>query len=569
MKYPFEIFKEEVIMQLEKAIKNLYNLEIEVKVEKPKEIADLAFPCFQLSKILKKDAREISKEISKRIKGEWIKETKAMGGYVNFYINVDKLAKELITKIEKMGDNFGKLDEKNLKVIVEHTSANPNGPLHVGRARNPIIGDTIARLLKFGGYDVITQYYVDDMGKQVATLFWGVKNLKEKGKIMEEKTRKKPDHTYVVYYQIASKLMEEDERVKEEIEEIMRKCEKGDRKILDEMKKIYKNVLEGIVESLRMLNIEIDEFIEESQFVLDGSVEKVIKELERLPHVKKEGKAVYIDLEPFGIHGRDKKFYLTRSDGTSLYATRDIAYHIWKGERADFLINVLGEDHKLEAKLVEIALKLLNKKTPEVIFYAFVSLPEGRMSTRKGRVVYLDDLIEEAIERAKKEVEKRSNGEKDVEYIARSVAIGAIRYNIIKVKPEKAIIFKWEEALNFEGESAPFIQYAHARCCSILRKAGIKIEEINDIKYNHESEINLIKMLSLFPEIIKESIKTRNPSMLAEYSYNLASCFNAFYRDCRVIGSDKEKERLLLVNATRQVLKNCLNLLGIEALEEM
>lgn len=569
MKYPFEIFKEEVIMQLEKAIKNLYNLEIEVKVEKPKEIADLAFPCFQLSKILKKDAREISKEISKRIKGEWIKETKAMGGYINFYINVDKLAKELLTKIEKMGDNFGKLDEKNLKVIVEHTSANPNGPLHVGRARNPIIGDTIARLLKFGGYDVITQYYVDDMGKQVATLFWGVKNLKEKGKIMEEKTRKKPDHTYVVYYQIASKLMEEDERVKEEIEEIMRKCEKGDRKILDEMKKIYKNVLEGIVESLRMLNIEIDEFIEESQFVLDGSVEKVIKELERLPHVKKEGKAVYIDLEPFGIHGRDKKFYLTRSDGTSLYATRDIAYHIWKGERADFLINVLGEDHKLEAKLVEIALKLLNKKTPEVIFYAFVSLPEGRMSTRKGRVVYLDDLIEEAIERAKKEVEKRSNGEKDVEYIARSVAIGAIRYNIIKVKPEKAIIFKWEEALNFEGESAPFIQYAHARCCSILRKAGIKIEEINDIKYNHESEINLIKMLSLFPEIIKESIKTRNPSMLAEYSYNLASCFNAFYRDCRVIGSDKEKERLLLVNATRQVLKNCLNLLGIEALEEM
>lgn len=569
MKYPFEIFKEEVIMQLEKAIKNLYNLEIEVKVEKPKEIADLAFPCFQLSKILKKDAREISKEISKRIKGEWIKETKAMGGYINFYINVDKLAKELITKIEKMGDNFGKLDKKNLKVIVEHTSANPNGPLHVGRARNPIIGDTIARLLKFGGYDVITQYYVDDMGKQVATLFWGVKNLKEKGKIMEEKTRKKPDHTYVVYYQIASKLMEEDERVKEEIEEIMRKCEKGDRKILDEMKKIYKNVLEGIVESLRMLNIEIDEFIEESQFVLDGSVEKVIKELERLPHVKKEGKAVYIDLEPFGIHGRDKKFYLTRSDGTSLYAIRDIAYHIWKGERADFLINVLGEDHKLEAKLVEIALKLLNKKIPEVIFYAFVSLPEGRMSTRKGRVVYLDDLIEEAIERAKKEVEKRSNGEKDVEYIARSVAIGAIRYNIIKVKPEKAIIFRWEEALNFEGESAPFIQYAHARCCSILRKAGIKIEEIKDIKYNHESEINLIKMLSLFPEIIKESIKTRNPSMLAEYSYSLASCFNAFYRDCRVIGSDKEKERLLLVNATRQVLKNCLNLLGIEALEEM
>ncbi len=567
MKYPFEMFKEEVLNQLEEAIKKLYNLKVEIRVEKPEEIADLAFPCFYLSKILNKNPKEISSEIAKAISTKnWIGKVEAINGYVNFFINVDKLSNDIIPKIHEMGDNFGKMDKKDIKVIVEHTSANPNGPLHVGRARNPIIGDTIARLLKFGGYNVITQYYVDDMGKQVATLLWGVENLGKEIKI----ENKKPDHKYVIFYQKASQLMEKEEKIRKEIEEIIRECEKGNKKILEKIRKVYKKVLDGIIESLKTLNIDIDEFVEESKFVLDGSVERVLKDLEKIPYVKKDGNALYIDLEPFGIHGRDKKFYLTRSDGTSLYATRDIAYHIWKGERADLLINVLGEDHKLEAKFVEIALKLLNKKTPEVIFYAFVSLPEGRMSTRKGRAIYLDDLIEEAMERALNEIKKRF-GKKEkikIEYIAKNVAIGAIRYNIIKVKPEKAIIFKWEDALNFEGESAPFIQYAHARCCSILRKAN-KDYELKKLKFEHENEIKLIKKLAIFPEIIKECIKAKNPSILAEYSYKLASTFNSFYRDCRVIGSKKEEERLALVNATRQVLKNCLNLLGIEALEEM
>ena len=561
MKYPYEEFREEVEKRLKEAIIKL-GIEIEIRVEKPREeIADLSFPCFSIARTMKLNPVVLAEEIAKEIKGEWIGATKAINGYVNFYINEEKLANELIKKINEMKDDFGRLEKKGIKAIVEHTSANPNGPLHVGRARNPIIGDTLARLLEFGGYDVITQYYVDDMGKQVAILFWGVKNLEIKS------DKEKADHHYVVYYQKAYELMEKDEKVRKEIEEIIKMCERGDKVLLEEMRKIYERVLEGIVESLRNINIHIDEFVNESKFVLDGSVEKVVKELEKLKVVGREKNALYIDLEPFGIHGREKKFFLTRSDGTSLYATRDIAYHIWKGERADILINILGEDHKLEAKLVEIALKLLNKKVPEVIFYSFVSLPEGRMSTRKGRVIYLDDLIEEAIERARREVRNRDIDKEKLEYIAKNVAIGAIRYNIIKVKPEKAIVFRWEDALNFEGQSAPFIQYAHARCCSILRK--VEYKEISFYSYEHESEKRLIKSLALFPEIVKESIRTRNPSLIAEYAYKVAALFNAFYRDCRVIGSEKEKERIALVNATRHVLKNCLRLLGIEALEEM
>ncbi|MCD6481102.1 MAG: arginine--tRNA ligase [Thermoplasmata archaeon] len=564
MTYPYQAFREEVKRHLKDVLRKLYGVEEEIKLEKPKDIADLAFPCFSLSKQLKKSPVEIAKEIADSISGgKWIEKVEAINGYVNFFINKERISRETIRLVREMGDEYGKLEEKKVKVIVEHTSANPNGPLHVGRARNPIIGDTIARILRFGGYDVVTQYYVDDMGKQVATLFWGVKNLN----IPVE--AKKNDHRYVVFYQEANRRMEKDEEVRKEIEEIIKKCEEGDKKTLEEVREVYERVLEGMLESLETINIRIDEFVRESKFVMDGSVEEVIRKLAESPHAKRDGKAIYIDMEPFGVHGRNKRFYLTRSDGTSLYATRDIAYHLWKGENADKMINVLGEDHKLEARFVEIALKILDKKTPEVIFYSFISLPEGKMSTRKGRVVYLDDLIEEAMERARKEVKKRRGGDENLEYIARSVAVGAIRYNIIKVRPEKPIVFKWEEALNFEGQSAPFIQYAHARCCSIMRKIGTDQKESKEIEYEHESEINLLKMIALFPEIIEESIRERNPAVVAEYAFEIASSFNAFYRDCRVIGDEREEARVALVDAARQVIKNCLYILGIEALEEM
>ncbi|KAA0001432.1 MAG: arginine--tRNA ligase [Thermoplasmata archaeon] len=564
---PFELFRNEAIAAIEEAISTLYGIPFEKKeLEKPpEEMGDIAFPCFSLAKFLKKNPSEIAKEIFLAIQKKekkWISRVECKGGYVNFFINEQKLAEFVIKDIIEKKDEYGSLPSKNKKVIVEHTSANPNGPLHVGRARNPIIGDTLARILKFAGYDVETQFYVDDMGKQVATLFWGVKNLDI------EIRGEKDDHKLVPFYQEASRLLEKDEKVKEEIEEIIRKCEAGDEKILKEIRKVYEKVLNGMMQSLHMLNISIDTFVTESRFVLDGSVKNVIEKLKKTEFANVEENAIYLDVEHFGIHGRNKKFFLTRRDGTSLYATRDIAYHIWKGKQADMLVNILGEDHKLEAKLVEIALNLLGEKIPTVVFYSFVSLPEGKMSTRKGRVVYLDDLIEEAIERAYQEVKKRRDlDEKKARYISQKVGIGAIRYNIIKVKPEKAIVFTWEDALNFEGQSAPFIQYAHARCCSILKKAeGAKVQSFS---YEHVQEKALIKTISLFPEVVKECAESYNPSILAEYAHSLAASFNAFYRDCRVLGGEREKERLALVYATKCVLKNALTLLGIEALEEM
>lgn len=558
-------FEEEVSSALNQSLKKLYNEELEPVLEKPpKGMGDAAFPCFSLSPSLKKSPEKIAEEIVSSLdlsKMKWIERAKARNGYANLFVDWKKMAKKIFIKIGKEREKYGYHPSKGKKVILEHTSANPNGPLHIGRARNPIIGDTLVRIFRAYGYETEAQFYVDDMGKQVAILAWGMENLD----IEIDKTAKS-DRQLVAYYQRASRLMEEDEEIENQINRLVKECEEGNERALSLVRNSYEKVLEGIVESLERINVHIDSFIRESRFILDGSVNEIIKNLNQ--YCKREGKAIYLD-------GKEK-FFLTRSDGTSLYPTRDIAYHLWKGSQADRLVNVLGEDHRLESRQVKVALKLLKAKIPEVVFYSFISLPEGKMSTRRGRVVYLDDLINVCIDKAFEEVKKRKElSEEKMEEIAEIVGIGAIRYNIIRVQPEKSILFKWEEALNFEGNSAPFIQYAYARCCSILDKAGKSgeagvVKEIpNEHPFSHESEIELIKLLAELPQIVERSAEKCNPSSIANYVYELASKFNQFYRDCRVLGSKLEAPRLALVDATRQVIKNSLDLLGIEAPKEM
>ncbi len=411
MKYPLSIAKRSVESTINNALLKLkYNCEIKIEIP-PNELGDFAFPCFTLSPILKKSPNDVALEIAKQIqKDKWIKKVEAKGGYVNFYLDFELLKKSTFEVLFDNKVEYGTLEKKNKKVIVEHTSANPNGPLHIGRARNPIIGDTITRIFKAAGYSVESQFYLDDMGKQVAILAWGVNNLKEKD--IPKSEYEKQDHKTVGYYQTASALMKEKSEVSEEISKIVKLSEEGDKKTLDIVHKAYNPVLEGIKESMKRINIEIDSYIPESNFIKNKSVDEVVEKLKKSEHCKDENGALYIDLEPFGIKGRNTKFFFIRSDGTTLYATRDIAYHIWKANQADILINVLGEDHRLESKQVEIALNLLKeKKTPKVIFYSFVSLPGGKMSTRQGRVVYLDDLIEECISQAYIEVKKRRKGE--------------------------------------------------------------------------------------------------------------------------------------------------------------
>jgi arginyl-tRNA synthetase len=575
MNYPLYEVENEIVSLLENALTKL-NYDCEVKLEIPPEnMGDFAFPCFSLAPIAKKSPKDIAEDIAEKIeKDKWVAKINTHGGYVNFYIDGKRLASKTLDLILEMKEEYGYLQKKNKKVIIEHTSANPNGPLHVGRARNPIIGDTLVRIFGAAGYDVASQFYLDDLGKQVAILTWGINNIDPNNITLSK--YEKPDHTNVGFYQEANKLMEGDETVAKEIGEIVKKSEHGDSKTIALVHKAYKLILEGINESLDRINIHIDKYVPESTFVKDKSVEKVISNLKKTPYCNEEAGAFYLDLESFGIHGRNTNFFFLRSDGTSLYATRDIAYHQWKAKHADMLINVLGEDHKLEARQVEIALQLQDEKIlPKSVFYAFVSMPGGKMSTRRGRVVYLDQLIDECVERAYNEVKKRRGkelSEKKMKEISEMIGIGALRYNIIKVQPEKDIVFKWEEALNFEGNSAPFIQYAHARACSILSKKEDSVKNVNALLLKHDSELQLIKKLAKFPMVIDEACKGCRPHIITTYLCDIAAQFNQFYRDCHVLSEENfelRKARLTLVDSTRIVLRNGLDLLGIVAPEEM
>jgi arginyl-tRNA synthetase len=573
--YPLDQCKKEITAELQKVVAK-YNSNEAIRLEMPPEgMGDFAFPCFSLAPLLKKSPMEIAKEIAADIpKNKWITTVEAKGGYINFFIDTTCLITTTLQSILDKKDNYGYLPKKKKKVIIEHTSANPNGPLHVGRARNPIIGDTLVRIFKAAGYDVESQFYLDDMGKQVAILAWGVNNIEDRHIPVSE--NKKADHQNVGFYQTANERMESDETVAQQIVDIVKKLEQGDPKTIEMIHSSYTPVLEGIKQSLLRINIQIDAYIPESTFMYDKSVERVIKELKQIPHCHEQDNAFYLDMEPFGIQGRNTKFFFLRSDGTTLYPTRDIAYHQWKACHADMLVNVLGEDHKLESKQVRVALELLQTKIlPQVVFYAFVSLPGGKMSTRRGRVVYLDELIDECIERAYEEVKKRRASElteSQMKNIAELVGIGSLRYNIIKVQPEKDIMFKWEDALNFEGNAVPFIQYAHARACSILGKTKTKEHKFEAAVLTHTSEAALIKQLARFPLIIDDACNNCKPHTVANYLYETASAFNQFYRDCPVLSEENNvllSSRLTLVEATKIVLYTALDLLGITAPEEM
>ncbi|CAB3287128.1 Arginine--tRNA ligase [Methanocaldococcus lauensis] len=556
--------KSNIINALKKVISEELKKEIDIKLDEPPnlELGDYSVNiCFKLAKELKKSPKEIAESIRNKLKSmniEGVKEIKVVNGYINFYIDYNKLGKDLTEEINKEGHNYGRGDKKGIKIILEHTSANPNGPLHIGHLRNAIIGDCLKRILEFYGYDVETHYYVNDMGRQMALVVYGIE-------LFGLDENKKKDNAIAETYVKINKYLEEHPEEEEKILELMREYENAlerneDNEIAKKFEFAVNYALDGIKETLKNLNIKHDTFVWESSYVRNGMVKDVIKRLIETGKVIKED-TYMLDLSDFGIK---KKMVLARANGTSLYSTRDIAYHLDKLSKCDIGIDVLGADHKLTAEMVKAALKLLGSKVPEVIFYEFISLPEGSMSTRKGRFISADELLEEAIKRAKEECKKRGVDEK----IAYDIGLGAVRYNIARISPEKSMIFKWDEALDFEKVGCPFIQYAHARCCRILEEAenkNIKDEAIFDYELTNE-EKSLIKMLNEFKDIIKESAENRKVHILANYLLELAKTFNRFYANCPILMAKDEnikKSRLSLVKSTKNVLETGLMLLGI------
>ena len=343
--------------------------------------------------------------------------------------------------------------------------------------------------------------------------------------------------------------------------------EKGDKTLRKYGKKYVSCILEGIKESLKNLNITIDEFVWESSLL--GRAKEIIENLKN--YMGEENGAFYIDLKKIGVEHEKDKIYIYRKDGTTLYFLRDVAYHLKKSEEASMLVDVLGEDHKFHFYSLNKIMEILK---PDVkilpLFYSFVNLPEGKMSTRSGRVVYLDELLEEGIRRVMDIIKDRELNNEEKMKIARNVAVSAIRFGILNVQEEKPIVFRWENALNFEGESGPFILYTYARASSILRKVQW------DGKYNvefveHPEEIKIIKMMARYQDVIKKSSDNLSPYLVAKYTYSLASQFNRFYRDCPVIKERGEKRniRIAIVYSYREIIKDLLEIMGITPLEKM
>jgi len=583
----------EYSVSFERCVKEAFSIlgiESAPVIERPRSgEADLCLVCFPLSKGLEMSPEAVAGRIKSLLPEDDRWSLKVHSGYLNCIFNEGRYVREAADFIWRAGESYGELDRRGVKVIVEHTSANPNGPFHVGRARNPIIGDTLVRMMRAAGYDVEAQYWVNDMGKQVMLLVWGMANIPPSE--ISPPERDKEDHLLVRYYQTANSRLEENSEVEEEINGLLKRYEdavsSGDWKLVisrtgapvikaEDVRNACLRVLDGMRQSLSRLNVSFDSFVFESEVVEDGSLDEVVGELKKSGLCGEEDGAYYLDLSG-SLKGGDmdrfkKRFVFTRADGSALYTTRDLAYHRSKLVRCDRAINVLGEDHRYQSTMLRLALKEIGvNNEPEVVFYSFVSLPGGKMSTRRGRVVFLDDLLDIAVERAGDEVKKRREDLSDEEMadISVSVGLGALRFNMISVQPEKKIVFRWEDALSFEGATSPFVQYSHARASSIIEKSeGLPEGEIDWTKLVEDTERGLVKTLSRFREVIGRCADETRIHLMANYLVDTASTFNEFYRDCPVLSEEdpeRKRARLALVEMTRRVIGRGLWTLGIDA----
>jgi arginyl-tRNA synthetase len=482
----------------------------------------------------------------------------AKGPYLNFIFG-SAYVSEVIRKAVQPG--YGSLPKKPVRIVLEHTSANPNGPLHVGHIRNSIIGDTLARAFRKAGYSLEVQYYVNDMGRQIAIVVWGFDNLDS----AVQEGEKEDAHIARIYI-AANREIEKDEGITRQVNTLMQLVENGDPATVKKFRREVSRCLDGFGITLRDLNVAPDRFVWESDFIRNGNTERIINKLKRLPQARDE-ETLALDLSEFGF---GNKYVIRRSDGTSVYAARDLAFHAWKGANFDRVIDVLGADHKLIGAQLQCTMKLLGEKVPEIVYFEFVSLPEGSMSTRAGKFVSADDLITEIRKRAFDEVTARRPelDEETRRSIARSVGLAAIRYDIVKVSPEKSTVFDWKEALDFERQSGPYIQYAHARACSILEKAGTFPE---CFELETDQEIALAKKIARFPQVIESVVTELRPHILAIYARELADTFNTFYHFEPVLksGGKIRDRRLTLVKAVQNTLKESLQTLGIDAIHTM
>lgn len=570
--YPLEKIKETISQYLRTQLPD-----IDWKLETPPAgvSADFAIPCFVAAKMNKKIPADSAKEVSELLKNKYVDGVKwqidSSGGYVNIKLNAEELAGETLTKVFEFGDWYGaSLDGSGKSTVVEYSSPNAAKPMSVGHLRSTIIGAAIQRLYEFQGYKVIGINHFGDYGTQFGKLLFAFAEWGD-----ENELKMDPIKTMLKLYVRFHEEAKSNEELEERAREIFKKLESGDPELIKKWAEFCEISMRDFEKIYQALGVKIDLTLGESFYEkqLDEAVSTC---LERKIAVKNDDGSVAVNFSDESL----PSYLLRKKDGSSLYATRDIAAARFRIKTFDPEKNiyVVGSEQTLHFRQIFKTLGILGYDERKFFHAAFgmVSLPEGKMSTREGRVVFLEDLISEAKVRAKKIIEQKNHelSEEEKDGIAESVGIGAVIYSDLSQSMGKNIVFSWDKALSLEGDSAPYLQYTYARAKSILRKAGDAgiVSSVDDkISITTEREKNLILLIARFPDTSKQAAISSAPHIIAEYLNDLAQAFNRFYAQDSVLDADPKTRgaRLAIVQATAQVVKNGLTLLGIKTLERM
>ena len=563
-------FKIAIANCLKEKIEDLTLEEIVALIEVPpnKEMGDFAFPCFKLAKVFRKAPNMIAADLAENIEAKGaISKVMPLGGYVNFFVNKSELAETVINDVLTKKEKYGHTDlGQDKAVVIDFSSPNIAKPFHIGHIRTTVIGNALYKIYDSQGYNVVRVNHLGDYGTQfgkliVAFKLWGSKEAVEANPIPELLK------LYVKFHEEAEQKPE----MEDEARAWFTKLENGD----EEAKALWQwfrdESLKEFARVYDLLDIEFDSYAGES-FYSDkmGVVIDQLKEKGLL--VQSQGTNV-VDLEQYNM----PPALITKNDGSTLYMTRDLAAAIYRKNTYDFdkCIYVVGSQQSLHFQQLFKVLELMGYEWSKDLIhvpFGMVALEEGTMSTRKGRVVFLEDVLKQAVEKTKEIVLSKNPNAKNVEQIAKQVGVGAVVFQELSNSRIKDYTFSWSRTLSFEGETGPYVQYTHARCCAVLRKAE---EEVTaDINYDLLSEgdgAEVLKVIGSFNKAILAAMRKNEPHIITRFVLDLAQAFNKFYHDNPILVDDVEvrKARLALVAATRQTIENALALLGMHAPERM
>ncbi len=565
-------FKNEIAKYIANAT-NIQQNEIEsfIEIPKDKNNGDYAFPCFRLAKILKKAPPVIAEEIKEKIEVDekYITKIEIAGGYLNFYINKKIQIEELFKEFSE-NEEYGKSKiGKGKNIIVEYSSPNIAKPFHIGHLRTTLIGNCLYRVYKYLGYNTTGINHLGDYGTQFGKMIEAYKMWGKEYDLTEDPINKMMD----MYVKI-NDLCKKDEGVLERCRENFKLLENGDKYCTELWEKFKELSLKEFSKIYDILNVKFDSYAGESFY--QDKMDEVIQILESKGRLTESNGAKIVDLEDRGIN---TPCIIQKSDGSTIYATRDLAAILYRARTYDFdkCLYVVAYEQNLHFKQIfEVAKDLVDEKYwkgLEHISYGMVSLPTGKMSTRLGNVVKIEQLISETINKAKEIIEEKNPNLPDKDEVAKKVGVGAIIFNTLASTNIKDQIFDWNVALNFQGETGPYIQYTYVRTRSVLEKIQ-EIPNVNEIKFEKlmdEYSLNLIDLLYNFEDILKQVTCKNEPGILARYLIDVAKNYSIFYNENKIICEDKELQnaRVYLTNCVSRVLKQGANLLGIEMPEKM